>query len=268
MAIDAIRAAAAGFVPALLAIVAGAALADTPHPREHATHWGYGTDNGPAHWATMNPEFATCGIGTAQTPVDLDPASAATGGVAPKLSIGSGRKKLQVLDNGHTIQVSDPSGSALQLGDARYQLVQFHFHAPSEHTLRGKHYAMELHLVHKREDGGLAVLGVLIESGAENKALAPLWAAMPTKGGEQHDVSVAFDVGALLPADHSVFRYKGSLTTPPCSEGVEWTVFEHPITLSPAQIDAFRKTIGEDNRPVQPLNGRSVMRTELSVGRQ
>jgi carbonic anhydrase len=137
--------------------------------------------------------------------------------------------------------------------------VQYHFHSPSEHTVKGQHHPMEMHLVHKSADNKLAVIGVFIDEGAHNAAFDPIWSNLPdTKGEEVHVENVMVDVNQLLPASMESYRYDGSLTTPPCSEGVKWIVMTTPIQMSAEQINAFRAIISGNNRPVQPLNSRVV----------
>ena len=145
-------------------------------------------------------------------------------------------------------------------GDARFTLVQYHFHAPSEHTVGGKHYPMEMHLVFGSNGGALAVIGVLIEEGAHNAAFDPVWSHLPkAKGVESHLEHVKVGIDDLLPKVHTSYRYDGSLTTPPCSEGVKWFVMTTPVALSPEQIAAFTALVKENNRPAQPLNGRAIV---------
>ena len=253
------------FVLALAAIVPGAALFASEHG---APHWGYGREDGPANWGKLSPDYALCSSGKAQTPIDLVPPAVVVAGVhtpEPELELAHGEHTLTLLDNGHTIQVTDTGGTRLTLDGVRYELLQFHFHDPSEHTIGGRSYPMELHLVHTSADGRLAVVGVLIEQGAENVALAPLFRTLPAKAGEQKELKLAIDLAQVLPSDHGAFRYAGSLTTPPCSEGVQWVVLERPITLSREQIAAFTAIIGDEHRPVQPLNGRTVTAAQLDV---
>ena len=170
------------------------------------------------------------------------------------------------INNGHTIQINYPAADTLTLGPASYQLVQYHFHSPSEHTVDGKHFPMEMHMVHKSAGGELAVVGVLIAEGAHNAAFAPVWANLPAqKGVETHFPSVNVDVDALLPTARTSFRYDGSLTTPPCSEGVRWIIMTTPIQLSREQVGAFTRLIKDNNRPVQRLNGRSVVTDAISI---
>jgi Carbonic anhydrase len=222
----------------------------------HAPHWTYHGAEGPAHWGELAPEFATCKAGREQSPVDI---VAGAPSAQSALGFAYTPQALQITNNGHTIQVDRAQGGTLSVGDARYALAQFHFHGPSEHTVTGKHYPLELHLVHKASDGTLAVVGVLIEQGAANPALAPIVAHLPNKEGQSASVAaVAFDAATLLPAQHAYAHYRGSLTTPPCSEGVQWFVLDAPITASKAQIEALSRVMGANDRPVQPLNERAI----------
>ena len=228
-------------------------------------HWGYGEDDGPMHWAALSPDYATCASGREQSPIDL--VAATTGEQAgmsryykaASLRIIRHEHIVDVIDNGHTIQINYDEGSTLQLGEASYELKQYHFHSPSEHTIEGQHLPMEMHLVHQSTEGELAVLGVLIEEGDHNPAFEPVWANLPDEVGETvHHEHVTVNVDDLLPADHETYRYRGSLTTPPCSEGVSWFVAAEPIALSADQIAAFTSIFQGNNRPVQPLNDRRI----------
>ena len=164
------------------------------------------------------------------------------------------------INNGHTIQVNYSEGDTLSVGEQSYELNQYHFHSPSEHTLEGNHFPMEMHMVHKASDGSLAVIGVFIEEGSHNPAFDPIWANLPgEKGVESHFESVNVDIDELLPESQTTYRYDGSLTTPPCSEGVKWFIATEPIALSSEQIQAFTALITGNNRPVQPLNDRTVV---------
>jgi carbonic anhydrase len=170
------------------------------------------------------------------------------------------------INNGHTIQITYEGADTLTIGDQSYSLMQYHFHHQSEHTVKGAHFPMEMHLVHKGASGQLAVLGVFIQQGAHNAAFDPIWNNLPaSKGVETHYGSVNVDVDKLLPADRASYRYDGSLTTPPCSEGVRWIVMTTPIELSAAQIEAFTAIIHDNNRPTQALNRRTVLTEAVSV---
>jgi carbonic anhydrase len=229
--------------------------------------WHYEGDEGPAHWGTISPKFATCQSGRAQSPIDIvaparrDTSDAIMLKFAPtSLRIVHHEHVADAINNGHTIQVNYSEGDTLTVGGRAYQLVQYHFHAPSEHTVDGKQFPMEMHLVHANAEGQLAVIGVLITEGAHNAAFDPIWANLPvTKGVEHHLEHVTVDVDALLPQARTTYRYEGSLTTPPCSEGVQWFVMTAPIALSAAQIDAFTALFHGNNRPVQSLNERPVL---------
>ena len=250
------------------------ATPETPDSEAHSSgaehrgapvHWGYGEDDGPMHWAALSPDYATCASGREQSPIDLvaattgEQAGMSRNYKAASLRIIRHEHIVDVIDNGHTIQVNYDEGSTLQIGEASYELKQYHFHSPSEHTIEGQHLPMEMHLVHQSTEGELAVLGVLIEEGDHNPAFEPVWANLPDEVGEEvHHQHVAVNVDDLLPADHKTVRYQGSLTTPPCSEGVSWFVAAESIELSADQIAAFTSIFQGNNRPVQPLNDRTV----------
>jgi len=229
--------------------------------------WHYEGDEGPAHWGTISPRFASCLSGRAQSPIDI--VAPSRGATTDAIALNFAPASLRIIhhdhvadavNTGHTIQVNYTDGDTLTVGGRAYQLVQYHFHAPSEHTVNGKQFPMEMHLVHTNAEGQLAVIGVLIAEGAHNAAFDPIWANLPVmKDVEHHLEHVKVDVDALLPQARTTYRYEGSLTTPPCSEGVEWFVMTTPIALSKAQIDAFTALFHFNSRPVQPLNRRTVV---------
>jgi len=234
------------------------------HPA-HDPHWSYEGAEDPAHWAALSPEFAVCGAGHKQSPIDIVTASAAAAdstaarGAAHFDHTDAGSVPVDIVNNGHTIQIDTVGSGVLVIGKERYVLQQFHFHTPSEHTVDGRSYPLEAHFVHKTANGKLAVVGLLFEEGAENPALTPYWSRLPKSAGPAVDLGKGgVDIGKVLPASQDVYRYAGSLTTPPCSEGVEWFVLKAHATASPAQIEAFRSIMHHDNRPVQPLADRSV----------
>ena len=238
------------------------------HPAE-GPHWGYEGPTGPSAWGRLSPEFAICASGQRQSPIDIGktssvslPAVRAAFGPA-ELRIAHTEHLADAVNNGHTIEVRYTQGDTLMVGDTSYELAQYHFHAPSEHTVNGRHSPMEMHLVHKSSSGGLAVVGVLIEKGAANAAFDPIWSKLPKATGvESHFEHVKVNVDDLLPKARTAYRYDGSLTTPPCAEGVKWLVMTTPVHLSAGQIAAFTTIIHGNNRPVQPLNGR-VVATDL-----
>ena len=233
--------------------------AESCHAPSHSdqAEWGYGVENGPAVWGKLSPEYALCAVGTHQSPIDLvNPTSAAL----PAIAFNYQPTTLHIHNNGHTIEVASSAENWIEVDSTRYELLQFHFHAPSEHTVAGQPFAMEMHIVHQSEDGTLAVIGVLIGRGSEHAAFNSLWAHLPsTPSAEQHIEQVSVDAGDLLPSARSSYRYDGSLTTPPCSEGVKWFVLTTPIELSEAQIAAFTAIVNGNNRPVQPLNERQLL---------
>ncbi|MBW3781365.1 carbonic anhydrase [Aeromonas veronii] len=221
-----------------------------------APHWEYSGEAGPAHWAKLTPEFGQC-AGSNQSPVDLSGLVEAK--LAPLvLHYQAGGNT--VVNNGHTVQVGYAPGSTLQLDGTRFELKQFHFHAPSENLIEGKSYPLEGHLVHVSGKGEIAVVAVMFEAGKANSALAAAWSALPAKVGEIQALKTPLVAEQLLPENRDYYRFSGSLTTPPCSEGVRWLVMKQPVEVSQAQIDAFKAVMHHpNNRPVQPLNGRVVL---------
>ena len=237
---------------ALALVAVGVALA------QEGVHWSYEGDTGPEHWGDLSPDYAACSNGVEQSPVDI-PADTPVN--PPNISFSYQPSAVNIINNGHTIQVAYDPGSSITLDGTTYKLEQFHFHTASEHAVAGAHDPMELHLVHKNAQGGLAVVGVLLKAGAENPAYASVFQNLPTQVSEQ-PVPVAgatVDANQLLPAQRSYWRYNGSLTTPPCSEGVKWLVMNTPVELSDAQIAAFTAIIKNNERPVQPLNSRTFL---------
>lgn len=191
-----------------------------------------------------------------QSPIDL-PADAAG---APGNEYAYREAPLSILHNGHTVQLNYAPGSTMSVAGAQYELLQFHFHAPSEHTVGGHVYPMDAHFVHKDSHGGLSVVGVLIEQGAANTALAEAWAhLLAHKTTAQTLADVHIDAAAVLPGRGGYHHCKGSLTTPPCSEGVLWFVLSQPISMSAAQIKKFEDAVGHNARLVQPMHGRRMM---------
>lgn len=244
-------------------------------PRRHSTasrsnttgaetttpHWDYDAE-GPERWAELDSHFATCGSGHAQSPVDLpghtqlhpDDHTVIGYSVSPSATI---------VHNGHTLQATMPGPAAnrILLGDRVFPLIQFHFHIPGEHTVDGADSTMELHLVHRDDTGALAVLGVLLHEATGPCAFDSLLAELSQHQGASV-TTAPVDLHAFLPADRGQFRYDGSLTTPPCSEGVSWTVLRTPVPISTAVVDRYHALFPHSNRPTQPLNGRAVAVTD------
>ncbi|MBT8053883.1 MAG: carbonic anhydrase family protein [Xanthomonadales bacterium] len=221
--------------------------------------WSYSGKTGPEHWGELSAEFEMCTDGKNQSPIDL---TAAVDTEQPELVFRYQGTPLREINNGHTIMLPVETGSYLEIPDwgKRYQLVQAHFHSPSEHTIDGEHFAMEIHLVHQGEDGGLAVVGILMNEGEENTMLHDVWAFMPDQVGAETQAPVrVFNAGVLRPT-RNYFSYNGSLTTPPCSEGIRWMVLQEHTTASAEQIARFQQRVGTiTNRPVQPVNARNIL---------
>jgi carbonic anhydrase len=225
---------------------------------EHHAHWGYSGHEDPSHWGELDDSYHVCADGRNQSPIDIHDALKTT---LPPLDIHYTIGGFDEINNGHTIQMQYAEGSWITLQNKDYQLKQFHFHAPSENTIEGQQFPMEAHFVHVADDGAIAVLAVMFEEGAANAALdEEAWRALPKHAGDHHAMAHLFQANDLLPEDRSYYRFNGSLTTPPCTEGVTWMVLKQPVALSKEQIAAFETVMGEpNNRPVQPLNARVVL---------
>lgn len=229
----------------------------TPVAFAGGAHWGYEGHGGPAHWGEISKHYHACKDGKAQSPIDIH--ASKTGKPVPIHFSYKGTAK-DIVNNGHTIQVNMNKGSSITVNGKTYELLQFHFHAPSEHTINGKPADMVAHLVHKSADGKLAVIGVLMKKGKENKAMSVFWKHMPAQANGHMNLKVQYAAQDLLPKNHAYYNYSGSLTTPPCTEGVNWMVMANPVEISSAQVQQFSSVMRHGNaRPVNPLNGRMVM---------
>ncbi|MDE0661696.1 MAG: carbonic anhydrase family protein [Gammaproteobacteria bacterium] len=217
--------------------------------------WGYGPEDGPAVWGQLSSEYLLCAVGNRQSPIDIVGAKQAE---VPAVVFHYQSMMLEVQHNGHTVEVASTSENWIEVGGARYDLTQFHFHTPGEHTVEGRPFDMEVHLVHQDEEGALAVVGMLVRRGGAHPVLDDLAEQLP-EPGESLAVEKKIAVAELLPEASRIFRYEGSLTTPPCSEGVQWFVFETPVEVSAAALAAFEAVLGNNSRPVQPLNGRELL---------
>ena len=237
---------------ALCPLCAGAGFA------AEGAHWSYEGDHGPEKWGDLDAASKVCSVGSQQSPVDVGETVRAQ---LPQLKIAWGRKADTIVNNGHTIQVNFAEGSTLSVGNDRFALLQFHFHRPSEHRIRGKSFPMEAHFVHRNAAGGLAVIGVLMASGRGNPVFNKVVTTMPAKEGPAVPADAAIDPNGMLPARRSYYRYEGSLTTPPCSETVDWLLLAQPITVSEGDIAAFAKLYAMNARPVQKIDRRFVLRS-------
>ena len=231
-------------------------------------HWGYSKSNGPEKWPQLSPCNCQCADGGEQSPIDIVHPEHA---ILPPLAPSYGTiQDLLVENNGHevraTISPKEPADRVtLRIGDVEFRLVQFHFHTPSEHRVAGQEAPIEMHLVHKTPGGRLAVVGVFIQPGEANPELTKIWERLPKRSGQTARIA-SFDLAGLLPASLASYRYAGSLTTPACGQGVQWNVLAGPITLTSEQIQKLRNIFygnrefpNGNRRPVQPLNGRTVL---------
>jgi carbonic anhydrase len=243
----------------VLAFALLAATALTVSASDREAHWAYEGRNGAQAWGDLEPGFAVCKLGRFQSPIDIRDAAAKKAPLPP-IGFAYAAAPAEVVNNGHTIQVNLPAGGSVGLPDGRYKLLQFHFHAPSEETFNGQAYPMVVHLVHQSAAGRMAVVAVLLKEGRENAALAPVFDQLPARAGDKRALPTTLDLTGLLPADRAYYRFKGSLTTPPCSEDVSWQVLRQPVEISKAQLQAFRNLYPMNARPTQPLNGRAVER--------
>lgn len=223
-------------------------------------HWSYEGEYSPEHWGEIKNDYCKCKAGDRQSPVGIaltDKAKLDT------IYFNYYTTLLKIINNGHTIQINYGKGSTISIGNKKYELLQFHFHNPSEHKINGQSYPMEAHFVHRGEDGKLAVIGVLMEEGKSNDFIKTLWNNLPKEEGKEHVVAdLKINANQFLPKNVSYYNYSGSLTTPPCSEIVNWFVLKTPVEISKAQLDKFASIFKKSARPIQPLHGRVVKESE------
>lgn len=229
-----------------------------PVHEEHAhaeIHWSYEGEAGPEHWARLDPKNKLCASGQRQSPIDI------RDGIRVDLEpirFDYRPSRFHIVDNGHTVQVI-VAGNRISLTGKTYELVQFHFHRPSEEKINGKAFDMVVHLVHRAPDGQLAVVAILLERGSENPVIQSLWNYIPLERGQAvMPPEATVDLSALLPDSRTYYTYMGSLTTPPCSEGVLWLVLKQPVAVSEEQIRIFSRLHPNNARPVQPHAGRLI----------
>ncbi len=239
---------------ALIVILASVSIA----VGEEKPHWNYTGDASPAHWSELSPEYAACSSGKSQSPIDL--AGFIEADLLPiELIYPAGATEF--VNNGHSVQVNFPAGNQLTVDNTVYELKQVHFHTPSENHVNGKSYPVEAHLVHAAADGTLCVVALMFSDGPENLSIARLWAQMPEKAGDKTTLRTALQATSLLPSNLDYYRFEGSLTTPPCTEGVHWLVLKHPVEISTAQVAEFAHVMHHpNNRPIQAKNGRKVLK--------
>jgi carbonic anhydrase len=221
----------------------------------HTAHWAYQGPGGPEVWGQLKPEFSKCATGQRQSPIDI------RSGIQVQLEaieFDYQPTGFSVIDNGHTVQVNLPPGNAITVMGRRYDLLQFHFHRPSEERINGRQFDMVAHLVHKDAEGRIAVVAVLLDRGASQPVIQNVWNALPLEKGEEQAAPSVIDLKRLLPEDKRYFAYMGSLTTPPCNEGVLWMVMKTPVNISPEQINIFARLYPMNARPIQQVSGRLI----------
>lgn len=239
-----------------LPIAGVVASSDRPSEKGHSIHWSYEGEYGPEHWGDIKSDYFRCKGEESQSPVGIALTEKAK---LDSIYFNYYETPLKIINNGHTIQINYGRGSTISIGNKQYELLQFHFHNPSEHKINGQSYPMEVHFVHKGVDGKLAVIGILMEEGKGNDFIKTLWGNLPKEEGKEHAVTdVKINANQLLPKNTAYYNYAGSLTTPPCSEIVNWHVLKTPIEVSKAQIDRFASIFKKSARPIQPLHGRVV----------
>jgi carbonic anhydrase len=246
--------------------------APTEKSSARPAEWGYTGEVDPAHWANLNPAYEACAAGVMQSPVDI-PTKLAKSGQSFHFSYGSARVTVahhehvdDIVDNGHTIQVTVEEGSTLTTAKDTYALKQFHFHTPSENRVAGKSFPMEAHFVHQSTQGAFAVVAVFFKEGVKNENLQKLIDHFPASRGEKVAVAGAIDLSLHVPPKANTFHFLGSFTTPPCTENVEWIVYEKPTTASKEQLAAFASKLGNNNRPTQDFRARPLSVNQLEGG--
>jgi carbonic anhydrase len=250
--------------PARSSGTAAPPLASGPRPLDrpgaHAEPWSYEGTAGPQAWSALKPEFATCGSGLRQSPIDIRDGFALQ---LQPVNFDYRASAFSVIDNGHTVQANVAPGNWIGVMGRRYELQQFHFHRPSEERVDGRQYDMTVHLVHKDPDGRLAVVAVLLERGeAPQPVVQAVWNNLPLERHEEFKAPMAIDVAQLLPDDRRYFTYMGSLTTPPCTEGVLWIVMKKPVVVTPRQVDVFARLYPMNARPIQSAHGRVIKESD------
>lgn len=237
------------------AAVPAAALVPAAASAIHVPQWSYEGESGPANWARLHPDWAACGSGARQSPIDI------RDGIKLDLDpivFDYQPSSFTVIDNGHTIEVGLGHGSSITVMNRRYELQQFHFHRPSEERINGKSFEMVIHLVHQDDEGRQAIVALLLERGIAQKTVQTVWNNLPLEKNEIVKPSIALDASDLLPLQRGYYTYMGSISTPPCSEGVLWMVMQQPVQLAPAQMALFSRLYPYNARPVQSSSGRII----------
>lgn len=227
----------------------------------HGTHWGYTGHEGPTNWGDLDPKFTMCKLGSTQSPINISKQVTVESDDLRDIEFDYKTSASGVVNNGHSVQVNVAEGSSITVDGIVFELKQFHFHTPSENQIEGKNFPLEAHFVHVSKKGELAVVAVMFEEGKENPVLKKIWSKMPHEAGKAAGCGLpAKVISSLIPKDKDYYRFTGSLTTPPCSEGVRWLVMEDYNHISAAQTKEFFDLFDHaNNRPIQNVNARKVM---------
>lgn len=236
-------------------VAAAEAAAKAPPPRVYGTHWSYEGESGPANWSKINSDWAKCSTGNRQSPIDIRDGMKVD---LEQIAFDYRPSAFNVTDNGHTVQVAVGPGNYLSVAGRTYELQQFHFHRPAEERVNGKGFEMVVHLVHKDPEGHLAVLALLLERGKPQPTIQTVWNNLPLEKGDTATPSIVLDPNDLLPQRRDYYTFMGSLTTPPCTEGVLWMVMKEPVQASPAQLALFSRLYPFNARPIQASSGRMI----------
>jgi len=242
-----------------LSALSAVILTSTSYASGDKSGWGYTGDTAPIHWGSLNKKFSICSNGKLQTPINIVP----TKDIDLKpLKFDYNTNSTDVINNGHTIQVNIAGGSNLLIDGKKYELKQFHFHTPSENNINGQQYPLEAHFVHVSKDGKIAVVAVMFKNGEKNQILAKIWDKFPLKETQNVSINLSSnDIKNIMPKNKDYYKFVGSLTTPPCTEGVKWNVFKTVVTISKEQVKQFFDTFGHsNNRPIQNKNNRIIFK--------
>jgi carbonic anhydrase len=215
-----------------------------------------GEKDGPRNWENLCDGFYACG-GKTQSPIDIKTENLVNKKELSSLKFNYGYSEIEIINDTHTIQFNISGDNYVNLNGKDYKLLQFHYHIPSEHTINGEHFLLEVHFVHQYSDTDLAVLTIMFEYGEENKFIKQYLDKFPKTMGVYKSEEL-INLISLLPDNKSYYNYEGSLTTPPCSEVVSWYIFKKTLNISKEQIKMFSKIIDTNHRPIFPLNGREV----------
>lgn len=233
-------------------------LCSSEQEAHHPSHWSYEGATGPDHWGDLSPDYAKCKTGSEQSPINITSSVASD---LPAIEFHYTESALKIINNGHTVQVNSDGRSSMTVGGKQYKLLQFHFHHPSEEQMNGKSHDMVIHLVHQDAEEHKAVIAVLVDQGASNSALKTIFSHLPRDSEGEVTTGAAINPADLLPKATSYYTFPGSLTTPPCSQGVTWFVLKQPVTVSQDELEQFVRLYPHNARSVQPLHQRTVLST-------